>query len=301
MEFEIPDGLATRAVQRRGHEGAAWINGLNHDLGTFAMEHDLRIVRNLRLGQELAVSFLVQVANGPRAVLRAVEDRGDLMRQAAALELWRGRSAADLMGCDPVKRLLLIEALTPDRDLHVVPPAQGLVIACSVAKKLWTSPLLTHPFPLWRAITLEAISGGVGSPTLRAQGPAALARRRHASETRVVVHGDLHRGNILAGADDWAAIDPLPCVAPAAMDLAVLAADLIADHVGTPTAAARLLKVVDQMVIEVGCHDIDAAAVLDWMLLLRLALIVTAEQESKSPDWDIELAELISTCIDRCT
>lgn len=65
VEFDIPDELATRAVQRRGHEGAAWINGLNHDLATFAMGHDLRIVRNLRLGQELALSFLVQGANGP--------------------------------------------------------------------------------------------------------------------------------------------------------------------------------------------------------------------------------------------
>lgn len=146
------------------------------------------------------------------------------------------------------------------------------------------------------------MGSGVGSAALRSEGRAALARRRRGFETPVVVHGDLHRGNILAaGADEWAAIDPSPSLAPPAVDLAVLAADLIADQVGTPPATERLLKIVDQLVIGTEWHEIDAAAVLDWMLLLRLELIVSAGQESRSPDWDIELAELISICIGRCT
>jgi len=115
-----------------------------------------------------------------------------------------------------------------------------------------------------------------------------------------VLHGDLHRSNVLAsGNDHWKAIDPYPSIAPPAVDLAVLASDLIADDVGSARAVDRLLDVVNRMAVITRRHGIVPSSVLDWMLLHRLDQIAAAGLEARSPDWDLRFAELIVAGVHR--
>jgi len=144
VDFEIPEALAVRARRRRGAQGAAWVRRLKPGLTSFAVEHELEPVRRLQLGQELAVGYVVRLADARVAVLRAVEDRGALGRQAEALTLWGDRPAVDLLAVDVDRGLLLLEALDPDRDLRTVPRDEALAIACEVAAQLWIPTPADH-------------------------------------------------------------------------------------------------------------------------------------------------------------
>lgn len=300
MDFEIPEALAVRARRRRGAQGAAWVRRLKPGLTSFAVEHELEPVRRLQLGQELAVGYVVRLADARVAVLRAVEDRGALGRQAEALTLWGDRPAVDLLAVDVDRGLLLLEALDPDRDLRTVPRDEALAIACEVAAQLWIPTPADHTTLTPTLPGGEFAATGAIPPVLADHGHAAELRRRSTAEARRVLHGDLHRSNVLAsGNDHWKAIDPYPSIAPPAVDLAVLASDLIADDVGSARAVDRLLDVVNRMAVITRRHGIVPSSVLDWMLLHRLDQIAAAGLEARSPDWDLRFAELIVAGVHR--
>lgn len=296
MDIEIPEELALRAAQRRGPAGVDWIRRLGTDIAAFAVDHDLRPDGRLRLGMELAVGFRVLLADGQPAVLRAVADRDVVEQQATVLRLWRGGPAVDLLAVDLERRLLLLEGLEPDHDLHTVPPDRAVSIACDLLSELWL-PTRTMKLPSLPPPNLSRLEGLVPADLLTA-GRAAWVRRTESNEQQVILHGDLHRGNVLAGGrQGWTAIDPSPKIGPAAHDLAILLSDLMSEDVGTAQAGSRLVELVARVAASTADHSVEALAVLDWMLLHRIERVAAAVDETGDPSWDAEFAALIAAAI----
>lgn len=158
-------------------------------------------------------------------VLKIGFPRDELRREIAALELTHGRGQVRLLASDQTHCALLLEKLHPGHTLWkdgLRHDEQATRIAAGVMQKLW-QPLPPPaarglPFPhvgQWAgglARLRRQFGGGTGPfpPHLvgLAEGLFAELLDTAVSENDVLLHGDLHHGNILAHGAGWLAIDP---------------------------------------------------------------------------------------------
>lgn len=142
-----------------------------------------------------------------------------------ALAAWDGHGAVRLLAQDRGRRALLLAAVTPG-DPAVGDAAGDALLG--VLPLLWRPPGPGHPF---RTLTAEAERWAeeipaawerFGRPFERALVDRAVGLLRElapAGEETVLLHGDLHGGNVLCGPAGWVAIDPKPLVGERAFDL----------------------------------------------------------------------------------
>ena len=137
--------------------------------------------------------------------------------EAAALAAWDGRGAVQLLMHDVDNGLLLLERLDPDRTLGHVPIADAVVAAASVLRRLAVPAPPGIPTLVRRAeelvVELPRSWAALGKPFERRVVDAAVdaARTHGPTAGSLLVHRDLHYGNVLAGRrEPWLAIDPMP-------------------------------------------------------------------------------------------
>ncbi len=139
-------------------------------------------------------------------------------QEAAALRLYAGAGAVRLLGYDPDRAALLLERLRPGTMLSALPDDdEATLIASRVMRQLWRPVPDQHPFPTvadWfgglRELRAE-FAGGTGPFPARtvAEAESLAAELFRTAAPPVVLHGDLHHFNILAGErQPWLAIDP---------------------------------------------------------------------------------------------
>jgi streptomycin 6-kinase len=223
----IPDGLRWWAATPAG---AAWLDRLPRLVEECAAAWGLEV--GAPFGGNAAYVVRATRAGGERVVLKVNFPEPESEHEAAALEHY-GALAPRVLEHDPERRALLLERVDPglplpDGDVEAVLP--GLLTAA------WREPAPDHPFgalaaeaarwaveipaswerasrPFERALVDEAVR------TLEALGPA----QDHA----VVLHQDLHAGNVLRGTRaPWLVIDPKPLVGERAFDLVALARNM---------------------------------------------------------------------------
>jgi streptomycin 6-kinase len=163
----------------------------------------------------LVVPVLTPTAE--RAVLKISFDGDDESEfEALALQHWHGDGAVRLLTADPHRRAMLLERL------HAV-DLSGLwdVEACEVVAGLY--PRLHRPaLPQLRTLTsyvgrwlddLELLRRELPVPPRMVEQALHVGRAlvTDRASTGVIVHGDLHYANVLAGdREPWLAIDPKP-------------------------------------------------------------------------------------------
>lgn len=138
--------------------------------------------------------------------------------EAAALRRWDGDGAVRLLDHDPDRRILLLERCWPGTPLFALEPDAALDVLASLLPRLWKPA-----GPPFRALADEASDWidhlpveweVAGQPFERALLDAAIETLRDLSATQgeqVLVHQDLHAGNVLAAErEPWLAIDPKP-------------------------------------------------------------------------------------------
>lgn len=226
LPFDLPDALAARVAH--GPAWAAWLDGLPRRTAEVAADWDLAWEgtgdgpgRVPAWSGHTSLVAPVRTAGGEHAVLKVSFDGDDESEhEALGLRHWAGRGAVRLLAADPRRRALLLERLTR-RDLGAVDDLE----ACEVVADLWrrlTSPPPPQLLPVtafvarWRE-GLRGLPRDAPVPRrLVEQWLSTLADLEHdardaSAATARIVHGDLHHGNVLAGADGaWRAIDPKP-------------------------------------------------------------------------------------------
>jgi streptomycin 6-kinase len=187
-------------------------------------------------------------------------------KEAGALAAWRARGAVELAACDAPRGALLLERRDASRSLASIPVAEAATAAGALIRTLAIAP--SGSFPSLRAqvrhlaATIPARQRSLQDPlpgpwiTLAARLAVGLAR----DPARLLVHTDLHYGNILASqrpGQRWVAIDP--DAAAGAPERS--AAELLwtrADELSGPRAITGLLDTV----IENG--QLDRAKAVAW-------------------------------------
>ena len=175
----------------------------------------------LELGEPWPSSYHEVVAarrrDGSPAVLKLGPPGDPGMRaEAETLREWAGRGAVRLLEADVDAGALLLERAQPGTPVSALPDDEAMAAAAGVMRRLWRSPV-GDGYPSvedWgRGFARHRAAHGGGPGPLPAQ-PFAAAERRYAelcasAGEPVLLHGDLHHGNVLrAGREPWLAIDP---------------------------------------------------------------------------------------------
>lgn len=218
-------------------------------------------------------------------IARTAEER----RGAALLVWWQGRGAARPLQHDGAA--LLMERLEGPMSLaHLARTGQddrASSIICTVAATLHTHatspPPNLVPLAHWfRDLFSEA--GPYGGIVARS---ARVARQLlNEPQDTVVLHGDLHHGNILdGGSRGWLAIDPKGLLGERGFDLA----NLFCNPDGTvATAPGRLAR---QATIVAQAAGLDRGRLLRWILAWAGLSAVWHGQDGSSPNLALAIAE----------
>lgn len=227
----IPENIARNAVEMRGEAGAAWISALP------ALIAECEEQWSLEAGEpfpNLSYNFAAPAnrADGTPAVLKlSLPEDKEFEAEAEALRLFDGRGVARLLELDRPKGAMLLESLEPGESLEAFEnDEKATAVAADVMGKLWRPAPPDHTFPTvaeW-AKGFERLranfDGGTGPM------PAALVEKAEAlfeeliqsQEPPVLLHGDLHHGNILSSRRGWISIDPKGVVGERAYEAAAM-------------------------------------------------------------------------------
>ncbi|MFS8099129.1 aminoglycoside phosphotransferase family protein [Lentzea alba] len=191
-------------IKRFGDGVTAWIDALPDLVGTLTARWGLTVVK-LMPGGSGAV-FLCE----PGAVLKLTPDHDLAEREAKALTAWAATPAmVGLLATDLDRGALLLEAITPGTP---APDPARVVPALHTADPTGFRPLTDH---------VDFLFGTVIAQLTGKHHPAEHQRARDlaADDVRpVLLHGDMHPGNVLQGPHGPIAIDPQPCAGDPAFD-----------------------------------------------------------------------------------
>ena len=202
----------------RGEAGRAWIDRLPTLIAHYARRWSLTVQPAFA---NLSYNYVAPAtrADGSPAVLKiGVANDAEFGSEIAALRVFAGHGMVRLLEADPDQGVMLLERVQPGRPLTTeVNDAGATLIAATVMRDFWPPAPSGHAFP-------SVVDWGRGFQRLRARfdggsGPiperlAATAERLFGELTAsapppVLLHGDLHHDNILAGPEGrWTVIDP---------------------------------------------------------------------------------------------
>jgi streptomycin 6-kinase len=262
----VPEEFADWSIRVDGAAGRAWVRSLPALVERLAGRWDLAVDDAPPLHGGLSLVVLVHRGEQPLALRLSRPADPATVGEAVALRAWRGRGVVELLDADPDTGALLLERLDHTRSLHTLPLRDAAEIAGALIRTL------AVPAPAGLG-TLREVAAGI-TATLpgrhRTLGdpvpPGWLAAAcRYADELgsageQVLIHADLHYGNVLAGTrQPWLAVDPRPlCGAP---EYSV--PELIwtrADELRTDTDVRRLLDVL------AGAGSLDVDAAYGWVV-----------------------------------
>ncbi|HYO31916.1 MAG TPA: aminoglycoside phosphotransferase family protein [Nocardioidaceae bacterium] len=214
LPFAIPAGLLKQA--ELGPDWADWLDRLP---GLYrAMVSDWELTCDgAPLHGFVSLVVPVRTRSARPAMLKLTFDGDDeSVHEGLALQRWSGSGTVRLLRHDPRRRALLLERLHPE-DLNAVPVIDACELVAGLYRRLhipafaqlrtvesyvgrWLDELAELPrnAPIPRRLVEQAEA--VGRPLISDTSGAA-----------VVVHGDLHYENVLAGdREPWLVIDPKP-------------------------------------------------------------------------------------------
>lgn len=278
MRLTLPTRLV-RAVTARGDEsGRAWLDQLPALAEEYLRQWSLSQPRPLQPGGRRSLLLDVRQADGTAAVLKLTSPEGAGNGEVEALRHWDGHGTVRLLWADAERGALLLERLRPEISLRSLPEDRAMLEANEVLRRLWVTPPVERAFPelpervgtvverLERRRTEWADSG------VTALIDAALLARAELCSTpqeRLLLHGNFHQGNVLAGERaPWAVLDPEPVVGERAYDLAWLVQDRTETVLAEPAAQAvirrRLHRLADAL-------DVERARLRGWALFRAVA------------------------------
>jgi streptomycin 6-kinase len=167
--------------------------------------------------------------DGSRAVVKVNPPwERECEHEAAALAHYDGRGAVRLLDYDPGAHTMLLERCTPGTSLWELPEEEANRIAAGVVARLWRLPASDHPFgtlaeevEYWAKDLEPRVDEPLVKLALELLHELAPSQGEH-----VVLHQDLHQGNILrAEREPWLAIDPKPLIGEREFDVASLIRD----------------------------------------------------------------------------
>lgn len=280
-------------------EGAAWLKRLPALVDVFAERWSLT---SLEAPFEQSYNYVVAAErDGAPVVLKLGVVRDELRTEIEALRLYGGEGAVRLLEADADGGAMLLERLLPGESLGRLAAEDddaATAVAAGVLARWRQPPPPGHTFPTvadWGR-GLERIrarfDGGSGPvpAALLARAESIFAGLLASSGPPVVLHGDLHHGNILSlGRGEWLAIDPKGVVGEAEYETGALLRNPSAELAGDTGIAERRIAQLGDLL------GFDRQRLRDWGL--AQAVLSTwwgiEDGEPPNPRW-IAVAEALA-------
>ncbi|HEX6185868.1 MAG TPA: aminoglycoside phosphotransferase family protein [Pyrinomonadaceae bacterium] len=290
-------------VALHGDAGRVWLDGLP------ALVEECAARWSLKVGPpfpHLSYNYAAP-AEGPggeRLVLKLGVPVRELLSEMEALRLFGGRGAARLFESDAARGALLLERLEPGTQL--VPLREeddeaATSVAASVMRKLRRAAPDAHDFPTaadWGrgfARCRAHFGGGTGPFPRRLfdESESLYAELLASSAAPVLLHGDLHHGNILAAErEPWLAIDPKGLVGEPAYEVGALLRNPLPQLLRWPNPARVTERRIAQLSEELG---LERARVRGWGLAqAALSAWWSIEDEGELGEFGFAAAEVIA-------
>ena len=191
--------------------------------------------------------------------------------EAEALRFFDGHGVARLLDAEVERRALMMERLFPGRPLSRLGNEEAATSASIAVLRALPSGLPPDDvFPrlpdraLELAGTLVPRFEAAGRPfheQLVREAGALLDELSAPVAEQAVLHGDLHRGNVLAGRGGWVAVDPSPLLGDRAYDAGAMLRDDPEAVLAAASAVAMLRRRLDRACAELG---LDRDRVRGW-------------------------------------
>ncbi len=270
MSQPLAAGLERTITELHGPAGVRWLTALPGLLDAIAERWDLQIGPPF---ESLSYHYVAPATTrvGIDLVVKLGVPHVGLRREAEALRCLAGQGTARLIDSDLELGMLLLERLRPGHPLSALPDDQQATQQAAQVMRLLPIPVpATHPF---RSVADRA--GDLADLRRRFQGtsgpfPADLVDRAErlfaellASQgPPMLLHGDLHHGNILAAQRrPWLAIDPKGIVGEAEYDAANLLCNPMPALLSWPDLSRVMVRRADQLGELLG---FDAVRLLGW-------------------------------------
>jgi len=228
---------------------------------------------------------------------RAAED--EFLPGVEALLLYGGRGMVQVLNVDREERTVLLERVLPGETLGKAPIATALEAVASVLKQIRRAAPEGHGFPHVRAYHRAwpnhiRLYGGAGpiDADLFEIGERVFLEMCDTSSAPVVLHGDLHYGNVLrSDRSGWLAIDPKGVLGEACYDVGDLFRNRVRDlHDDADPVAAMRWRV--EAVADLTSFDRERVRLWAFAQAV-LSEVWTADQPHRAGDVDLEAARLL--------
>jgi streptomycin 6-kinase len=251
----LPARLRNRNVELYGVQGSTWWEQLPGLLKYCEQRWLLELKAPY---QNLSYNYVAPAVGpgGARWVLKAGFPNPELVAEIETLQIFAGQGAVQLIQADPGLGLLLLEELIPSTPLaSLEDDRQATSVAAGLMQQIRRPPPEQHhfrtiaswfsglkrlrshfdggsgPFPLELVELAEELSGELLS----------------SSRQEMLLHGDLHQNNILAGRrQPWLAIDPKGVTGDPAYEPSVFIYNPIPQLMQSPDPKAVIKKRVEQ-------------------------------------------------------
>ena len=295
---QVPDGFHQRVIDVHGEAGADWLSRLAQTIGECERRWSLQVMPPFL---SLSINYVcpASLANGETAVLKLGVPHHEFMNEMEALRLYDGDGMVKLLAGDADLGAILLERLKPGASLSSVSDEEKATsIAAQVMRRLRRPPPSVHEFPTvsdWASglkKLRERFDGATGpfSASLVDRTDTVFSELISTMGPPVLLHGDLHHGNILsAGRESWLAIDPKGAVGEAEYETGAF----VRNHLLSSPRPDRLLaRRVDQFVEELS---FDRERIIGWSLA-QAVLAAWWSFEDGGQVWNeaIACAELIA-------
>jgi streptomycin 6-kinase len=294
--YPLPPTFVHTIRQCFGAAGTAWL----HQLPVLVDELCQRWA--LALGPTFPLSYhyvaAVTRVDGSPAVLKLGVPHPELNCAIAALHHDAGRGCARLLAADAAAGAQLIEWLNPGTPLAALVASddrRATQVAAAVMVRCWHAPPPEHHFPSvadWLAGLgrLRTYVGGTSGPLpahLVAEAETLAAELLASQATPVLLHGDLHHGNILAAMrQPWLAIDPKGVIGEPAYEVGALLRNPLPDLLRLPHPE-RIMA--DRIAILSEHLELDRVRLRNWGLV-QAVLSAWWSIEDGADDWAGALA-----------
>ncbi len=307
--FHIPDSLIHTNTEQRGEPGVEWLQRLPSILSECERRWHLTLgspFPQLSYNYAAPAGYPQGAEDGSRLVVKVCFPGKEFRTEVDALGVYDGRGAVKLLDFDASLGVMLLEHLDPGTMLVAVKDdVEATSIAASVMKRLRRPAPAEHSFPTvadWTGGMSKlrgCFGGGTGPfPTRLVEEAERLFSELLSSMGEpVVLHGDLHHFNILAGErEPWLAIDPQGVIGEAEYETGALLRNPIPYIYREPHLEHLLSRRMDQLAEELG---FDRQRIRGWAVAQALLSVWWYFEDtcaSISDEWKagLEFAEIMA-------
>jgi streptomycin 6-kinase len=234
VTFELQEGFARTTIELHGDPGRLWLNELPATIAEYERRWAIQVGPPF---PNLTYNYVAPAvrADGSAAILKLGVPDPELTSEIAALRLFDAQGCALLIEAEPERGALLVERVFPGETLlELTDDDEATRIVAQVMRALWRPA----PPPPEDAVFKTSARLAFGLQRLRARydggtGPlpedmvqraeALFAELLASSSAPLLLHGDLHHGNILTSERaPWLAIDPKGVIAEGEYEVGAL-------------------------------------------------------------------------------